>query len=64
MLTLVLSFVIYGHSINAIQSVGLFLSVVSMVANFYDKVPLAPSPSNLDLFPVGRKEEATTRVDR
>ena len=37
MLSLLLSFVIYGHSMNAIQSVGLLLSLVSMVANFYEK---------------------------
>jgi uncharacterized membrane protein len=33
MLTLVLSFVLYGHTINAIQSVGLFLAIVAMIAN-------------------------------
>jgi solute carrier family 35 (UDP-galactose transporter), member B1 len=37
-LTLVLSFVLYGHTINAIQSVGLFLALVAMIANFYEKV--------------------------
>jgi UDP-galactose transporter B1 len=38
MLSLVLSFVLYGHSINAIQSVGLGLAIASMLANFYEKV--------------------------
>ena len=38
MLSLVLSFVLYGHSINAVQTVGLALAIASMIANFYDQV--------------------------
>ena len=38
MLSLVLSFVLYGHTINAVQTVGLSLALVSMIANFYEKV--------------------------
>lgn len=38
MLSLVLSFFLYGHTLNAIQSLGLFLAVVAMIANFYEKV--------------------------
>jgi EamA domain-containing membrane protein RarD len=38
MLSLVLSFVLYGHTINAIQTVGLTLAIVAMVANFWEKV--------------------------
>ncbi len=38
MLSLVLSFVLYGHTLNAIQIVGLALAITSMVANFWDKV--------------------------
>ncbi len=38
MLSLVLSFVLYGHTINAFQTVGLGLALVSMIANFYEKV--------------------------
>ena len=37
MLSLVLSFVLYGHTLNTIQSIGLLLAIVAMVANFYDK---------------------------
>lgn len=37
-LTLILSFILYGHTMNAIQSVGLFLALVAMIANFYEKV--------------------------
>mmetsp|Transcript_21199 Transcript_21199/g.21316 ORF Transcript_21199/g.21316 Transcript_21199/m.21316 type:complete len:448 (-) Transcript_21199:160-1503(-) len=37
LLSLALSFLLYGHTMNAIQTVGLGLAVVSMVANFYDK---------------------------
>eukprot|EP01042_Synura_sphagnicola_P000774 gene774-860_t len=36
-LSLLLSFFIYGHTINAIQTVGLVLAVVAMIANFYEK---------------------------
>jgi UDP-galactose transporter B1 len=38
MLSLILSFVLYGHSINAIQTVGLGLAIAAMIANFYEKV--------------------------
>jgi UDP-galactose transporter B1 len=37
MLSLVLSFLLYGHTLNAIQTVGLTLSVAAMIANFYEK---------------------------
>lgn len=37
MLSLFLSFVLYGHSMNAVQTVGLTLAITSMIANFYDK---------------------------
>eukprot|EP01034_Spumella_vulgaris_P024816 gene24816-31198_t len=37
MLSLVLSFVLYGHTLNAIQVVGLTLAIVSMIANFWEK---------------------------
>ena len=37
MLSLILSLVLFGHSLNAIQTVGLVLSLTSMIANFYDK---------------------------
>mmetsp|Transcript_19982 Transcript_19982/g.28707 ORF Transcript_19982/g.28707 Transcript_19982/m.28707 type:complete len:389 (-) Transcript_19982:78-1244(-) len=37
MLSLVLSFLLYGHTLNAIQSVGLCLAIVAMIANFYEK---------------------------
>lgn len=37
MLSLVLSIVLYGHQLNGIQSVGLGLAIVAMVANFYEK---------------------------
>ena len=37
-LSLLLSFFLYGHTINAIQTVGLVLAVVAMIANFYEKV--------------------------
>ena len=38
MLSLILSFVLYGHVLNTIQTVGLSLAVIAMVANFYEKV--------------------------
>lgn len=38
MLSLLLSFILYGHTMNAIQTVGLSLSLVAMIANFYEKV--------------------------
>ena len=38
MLSLILSFVLYGHTLNTIQSIGLLLAVVAMIANFYEKV--------------------------
>jgi len=36
-LSLLLSFVLYGHTLNAFQTVGLTLSLVAMIANFYEK---------------------------
>ncbi len=36
-LSLVLSFVLYGHTMNAFQTLGLTLSITAMIANFYDK---------------------------
>ncbi len=40
MLSLLLSFVLYGHAMNVFQGLGLFLSLTAMVANFYEKVLL------------------------
>lgn len=40
MLSLLLSFLLYGHTLNAIQTVGLGLSLMAMIANFYEKVGL------------------------
>ncbi len=37
MLSLLLSFVLYGHTLNAFQTVGLTLSLTAMIANFYEK---------------------------
>lgn len=37
-LSLVLSFVLYGHTMNAFQTVGLALAITAMIANFYEKV--------------------------
>lgn len=37
MLTLALSFSLYGHTMNGIQILGLSISVASMIANFMDK---------------------------
>mmetsp|Transcript_30718 Transcript_30718/g.51408 ORF Transcript_30718/g.51408 Transcript_30718/m.51408 type:complete len:391 (+) Transcript_30718:104-1276(+) len=37
MLSLILSFLLYGHTLNAFQSIGLALSVTAMIANFYEK---------------------------
>lgn len=37
MLSLLLSFVLYGHTLNAAQTVGLALSLAAMIANFYEK---------------------------
>lgn len=37
-LSLVLSFVLYGHTMNAFQTVGLGLAITAMIANFYEKV--------------------------
>jgi UDP-galactose transporter B1 len=37
MLTLLLSFILYGHTLNSMQVVGLTLSVAAMIANFYEK---------------------------
>ena len=36
-LSLVLSFVLYGHVMNAFQTLGLVLAITSMIANFYEK---------------------------
>ena len=36
-LSLLLSFVLYGHQLNAFQIVGLTLSLAAMIANFYEK---------------------------
>lgn len=38
MLSLMLSFILYGHTLNASQTVGLALSLAAMIANFYEKV--------------------------
>jgi len=38
MLSLLLSFVLYNHVLNASQMVGLALSITAMIANFYEKV--------------------------
>lgn len=37
MLSLLLSFLLYGHTLNAFQTVGLTLSLAAMIANFYEK---------------------------
>ncbi len=37
MLTLLLSFLLYGHDLNGMQIVGLALSIAAMVANFFEK---------------------------
>lgn len=37
-LSLLLSFVLYGHTVNAVQTVGLGLAMAAMIANFYEKV--------------------------
>lgn len=37
MLSLILSFFLYGHTLNAFQTVGLGLSLTAMIANFYEK---------------------------
>lgn len=37
MLSLLLSFILYGHTLNAFQTVGLALSLTAMIANFYEK---------------------------
>ena len=36
-LSLLLSFILYGHQLNASQIVGLTLSLAAMIANFYEK---------------------------
>jgi drug/metabolite transporter (DMT)-like permease len=43
-LSLLLSFVLYAHVLNASQMVGLALSLAAMVANFYEKVRLTNAP--------------------
>lgn len=37
-LSLLLSFILYGHSVNGVQTVGLGLALSAMIANFYQKV--------------------------
>lgn len=37
-LSLVLSIILYGHTLNAFQYVGLLLSITAMIANFYERV--------------------------
>lgn len=37
MLSLLLSFILYGHTLNVFQIVGLGLSLAAMIANFYEK---------------------------
>ena len=37
MLTLLLSFILYGHTMNSLQVVGLSLSLAAMIANFKGK---------------------------
>lgn len=51
MLSLILSFFLYGHTLNGIQTVGLGLAIVAMIANFYEKVSLC-----LHFFSVCRHE--------
>jgi hypothetical protein len=41
MLSLVLSFFLYGHTLNAAQTVGLTLAIAAMIANFYEKVSIS-----------------------
>eukprot|EP01040_Poterioochromonas_malhamensis_P017181 gene17181-19689_t len=36
-LSLVLSIILYGHTLNAFQYVGLLLSITAMIANFYER---------------------------
>ena len=36
-LSLILSFMLYGHTMNAFQTIGLALSLSAMIANFYEK---------------------------
>lgn len=38
-LSLVLSFVLYGHTLNAFQGLGLLLAITAMIANFWEKKP-------------------------
>ena len=51
MLSLILSFLLYGHSINAIQTVGLSLAIIAMIANFYEKgeIKFKENSEQLDL---------------
>lgn len=48
-LSLILSIFLYGHSLNAFQWVGLFVSVAAMVANFWEKVRTVTLPLTLAL---------------
>ena len=36
-LSLLLSFLLYSHRLNGLQSIGLFFSIGAMIANFYEK---------------------------
>jgi UDP-galactose transporter B1 len=36
--SLALSFVMFGHALNVTQTIGLALSLIAMVANFFEKV--------------------------
>jgi UDP-galactose transporter B1 len=36
-LSLILSFLLYGHTMNGFQTMGIMLALASMIANFYDK---------------------------
>lgn len=47
-LSLLLSFILYKHSLNAIQVVGLTLAVVAMVANFYEKGAKKSHPQHVE----------------
>jgi hypothetical protein len=48
MLSLLLSFVLYGHTLNGFQTVGLALSLAAMIANFYEKGGKHKTPESKD----------------
>lgn len=50
MLSLLLSFILYNHTMNAIQMVGLSLSLLAMIANFYEKVNINTQSLILEIF--------------